>query len=370
MDLEAIQQLIIEEIAGTLTPEQQTHLRQIVADNEEAAALRAAMHEALPPEKVATIRAGLDMERPGEIIAGVKRRKRKVFLLKASGIAASILLLAAICWQLLLAPAIHPGKDRLPGNGKHIALQLANGKTIDLSTAGPRVRIDNITLNNANKKLSYATDESIPQLVTLYIPAGKDYNIVLSDGTEIMLNSATTLQFPSAFTGGAREVTIQGEAFLKVAKQAGKPFLVHLPGNTVQVLGTAFNVNTYDSARVKVALVNGSVRLTSGVDSVLLKPGYLAASNGQKMQVARFDAEEVLSWQQGIYNFYNTPFSEAAAVISRWYGIDFIIDDPALNKRLFTGVIDRNQPLQQFLDNMKATNGLQYEIRDESIHIR
>jgi len=370
MDLEAIQQMIIEEIAGTLTPEKHAHLQQIIAHSEEAARLRTAMHEALPPEKVSAIRAGLDMERPGEIITGVNRRKRKIFLLRASAIAASILLFAAVCWQLLWVAPAHSGKDGLPGNGKHIALQLANGKTIDLSTAGPQVKVDNITLNNTHKKLSYTTSENIPQLVTLYVPAGKNYNIVLSDGTEIMLNAATTLQFPSAFTGRAREVTIRGEAFLKVASQAGKPFLVHLPGNTVQVLGTTFNVNTYDTAQVKVALVNGSVRLTSHADSVLLKPGYQAASNGQTMQVTRFDAEEVLSWQQGIYNFYNTPFSEAAAVISRWYGIEFIIDDPALNRRLFTGVIDRNQPLQEFLENMKATNGLEYEIRGERIHIR
>lgn len=368
MDLEEIQQLIIEEIAGTITPEKRAYLAQVITEDEAVFALWKDMHQVLHPGKVEQVRASLDMDRPAEIIAGIGRRRKRSYMLRAAGIAAAILLVAAVSWKMFFQPAKN-GEVLLSSN-KHISLQLANGKTIDLSAAGRQVQVDNITLNNANKKLSYTTAEATPQLVTLRIPAGKDYNIVLSDGTEIMLNSATTLQFPSAFTGSTREVSIQGEAFLKVARQAGQPFLVHLPGNTVRVLGTDFNVNTYNTGDVKVSLVKGTVSISNAKDSVTLKPGYQAASNGDNMHVAPFEEEEVLSWQQGIFNFYNTPFSEAASVISRWYGIDFVIDDPALNQRRFTGVIDRNKPIRVFLEAMKATSGLQYYIEGETIHIK
>lgn len=368
MDLEEIQQLIIEEIAGTITPEKQAYLEQAIKEDEAAFALWQDMHQVLHPGKVAEVRASLDMERPEEIIAASKRRKRKSYILRAVGVAAAVLVITTVSWQVFFKPMQQ--EETLPSSNKHISLQLANGRTIDLSTAGQQVQVDNMTLNNANKKLSYTTAEATPQLITLRIPAGKDYNIVLSDGTEIMLNSATTLQFPSAFTGSTREVSIQGEAFLRVARQAGKPFLVHLPGNTVRVLGTDFNVNTYHTDDVKVSLVKGSVRISNAKDSVSLKPGYQVASNGNDMQVAPFDEEEVLSWKHGVYNFYNTPFSEAASVISRWYGIDFVIDDQALNNRRFTGVIDRNQPIHVFLNNMKATSGLHYYIEGETIHIK
>jgi ferric-dicitrate binding protein FerR (iron transport regulator) len=368
MDLEEIQQLIIEEIAGTITPEKQAYLEEILKKDKAAFALWQDMHQVLHPGKVEQVRTSLDMERPGEIIAAVQQRKRRSYILRAAGIAAGILLVAAVSWKVFLQPAKNE-EDMLAG-GKHIFLQLGNGKTIDLSTAGQQVQVDNITLKNANKKLSYTTTDAMPQLVTLRIPAGKDYNIVLSDGTEIMLNSATTLQFPSAFTGSTREVSIQGEAFLKVARQAGKPFLVHLPGNTVRVLGTDFNVNTYNPGSVKVSLVNGAVRISNAEDSITLKPGYQAASNGNDMEVKPFEEEDVLSWQQGIFNFYNTPFSEAASVISRWYGIDFVIDDPALNGRRFTGVINRNKPIHVFLEAMKATSGLHYYMEGETIHIK
>lgn len=368
MDLEEIQQLIIEEIAGTITPENQAYLEQIIAEDKAAFALWQDMHRVLHPGKVEDIRARLDMGKPGAIIASAQQRKRKSYIIKAASIAAAVLIVGAVSWQVFFKSL--QKEQAIPASNKHISLQLANGKTIDLSTAGQQVQVDNMTLKNANKKLSYTSAVAAAQLITLRIPAGKDYNIILSDGTEIMLNSATTLQFPSAFTGNTREVTIQGEAFLKVAKQAGKPFLVHLPGNTVRVLGTDFNVNTYNPEQIKVSLVKGAVRISSRENSVTLKPGYQAASSGKEMQVAPFDAEEVLSWQQGFYNFYNMPFSEAAAVISRWYGIDFVIDDPALNNRRFTGVIDRNKPVQVFLDNMKATSGLHYHIEGEVIHIK
>jgi len=368
MDLEEIQQLIIEEIAGTITPENQAYLEQIIKEDQTAFALWQDMHQVLHPGKVEEVNKGLDMDRPREIIAAFRQQKRRSYVLRIAGIAAAIVVVAAVSWQVFFKSA--KNEDVLLASNKHISLQLANGKTINLSAASQQVKVDNITLNNANKKLSYSAAEATPQLITLRIPAGKDYNIVLSDGTEIMLNSATTLQFPSAFTGSTREVSIQGEAFLRVARQADKPFLVHLPGNTVRVLGTDFNVNSYSPGNVKVSLVKGAVRVSNTKDSTTLKPGYEAASNGQGMQVTPFDEEEVLSWQQGVYNFYNTPFSEAASVISRWYGINFIIDDPALNNRRFTGVINRNKPLHVFLDNMKATSGLHYYIEGESIHIK
>jgi len=368
MDLEEIQQLIIEEIAGTITPENQAYLEQVIKEDKTAFALWQDMHQVLHPGKVEEVNKGLDMDRPREIIAASSQQKRRSYIFKAAGIAAAVLLAATVSWQLFLKP-VKNGEVLLTSN-KHISLQLANGKTINLSTASQQLKVDNITLNNTSKKLSYTTAETAPQLITLRIPAGKDYNIVLSDGTEIMLNSATTLQFPSAFTGSTREVSIQGEAFLKVARRAGKPFLVHLPGNTVRVLGTDFNVNSYNPENVKVSLVHGAVRISTGKDSLTLQPGYEAASNGREMRAAPFDEEEVLSWQQGIYNFYNTPFAAAAAVISRWYGIDFVVDDPALNSRRFTGTINRNKPIQVFLDNMKATSGLHYYLEGETIHIK
>lgn len=103
---------------------------------------------------------------------------------------------------------------------------------------------------------------------------------------------------------------------------------------------------------------------------MLLKPGYQVASNATGMQATAFDEEEVLSWRKGIYDFYNVPFSAAARVISRWYGVEFVIDNPALNNKQFTGVIDRNKPVKFFLDNMQATNGLKYSIEGEVIHIK
>ncbi len=372
MDLDEIQQLIIEEIAGTITPERRQLLHDILAENPVAFERWRDMHEVLPPQKVEEIEAGLQMERPQEIIDAQKRRERKIYFARAVSFAAAVIAIACTSWYYFIyTRQQQENTTLLAGNNKQIQLQLPGGQTVNLSdTSGQQMQVGQFSLQNNHKKLHYTSTAVTPHLITLNIPAGKDYTIVLSDGTEVMMNAASTLQFPSAFTGNTREVTIRGEAFLKVAQQAGKSFVVHLPGNTVQVLGTSFNVNTYDSSRVKIALVSGKVKVRGAKDSVVLKPGFEAASGVRGVQIAPFDADEVLSWQKGIYEFYNVPFSAAAGVISRWYGIELVIDDPAINNRPFTGTIDRNKPVKTFLDNMRATNGLSYYLQGETIHVK
>jgi ferric-dicitrate binding protein FerR (iron transport regulator) len=373
MDLDEIQQLIIEEITGTITPEKQQLLHTILAEDPAAFARWKDMHEVLHPGKVADIQAGLQMERPLEIIHAAQQKKRKLYFARVVSIAAVALVMLLSSWYFLLRDN-NSSKNiagTLAGNNKQIQLQLPGGKTVSLSdSSAEQMKIGHLFFQNNHKRLNYTSSDATPQLVTLNIPAGKDYTIVLSDGTEIMLNAASSLQFPSTFNSNRREVSITGEAFLKVAPKAGQPFLVHLPGHTIQVLGTEFNVNTYDQTQIKIALVKGAVKVKTGKDSLLLKPGYQVTSDRTGMQAALFDEDDVLSWRKGIYNFYNTPFSVAANVISRWYGIELIIDDPSIRNRPFTGVIDRNKPVKTFLDNMQATNGLNYDIQGETIHIK
>src|SRR5690606_32808342 len=98
---------------------------------------------------------------------------------------------------------------------------------------------------------------------TLTVPAGLDYKVHLPDGSEIWMNSTSQLQFPSEFSAATREISIKGEAYLNVAPNKEKPFIVHLPKSTVRVLGTEFNVNTYGLNTETVALVKGSVQLNT-----------------------------------------------------------------------------------------------------------
>jgi transmembrane sensor len=187
-----------------------------------------------------------------------------------------------------------------------------------------------------------------------------DYKITLSDSSEIWLNSVSSLSFPSTFAADKREISIRGEAYCRIAKHANQPFIIHLPGNTVQVTGTEFNVNTYSSSGVRVALVDGGVNLVSGATAasgpVTLKinPGFQAVSAAGKIEQAPFQADKVLGWRQGIYNFDGAALDEISEVLARWFGTRTQLDDPSLAHKKFAGALYKKRPLSSFLDNFKV----------------
>jgi transmembrane sensor len=243
-----------------------------------------------------------------------------------------------------------------------IQLKMADGKVINLSAAQGGINAGAAQLNNTNKTLTYSVNSgAVPnnEINSLIVPVGMDYKINLSDGTEVWLNAATQMKFPLAFTGNTREITINGEAFLKVAKNLKKPFIVHLPNTTVQVLGTEFNVNTYDSGVVKVALVKGSVNMHASTGDSKLVPGIEAiSSSGTPIKQQAFDSKIVLSWRNGLFYFEEASLTEISKVTPRWFGIEVVIDNPSLYRRRFTGVLNRNQPLSVFLEDLKAISNI------------
>ena len=256
-----------------------------------------------------------------------------------------------------------------------IELKLGTGETIDLSKQRGNITVGGIQFDNTGNALSFASGEH-PGSVghsTLTVPIGLDYKITLADGTEVWLNSATRLDFPVAFKGGTREITIDGEAYLNVAKDTQRPFIVHLPDSRVEVLGTEFNVNTYDPGVEKVALVSGAVRVeTPPVDGVVaslrILPGeQFTYTSRQPATVDTFDARDVLSWREGRYYFREATLEEISRVVPRWYGIKVSIDDPAILSRRFTGVIDRKQPIGVFLEDLNAISGIKGYVDSEGL---
>jgi ferric-dicitrate binding protein FerR (iron transport regulator) len=361
-----IHDLTLDEIAGLITDAEREYLYQVIAENEEAFTIWQSLHRTLGPQQLQEARESMRAAEPQEIIHAHKKHIRKKRFLKTAG-AAAILTILAGGWLFFLRSDHQPDTRPMAANPtKHIRLKLANGQTVDLSAAGQKIQLDEMTLTSANNTLQYSSNAPDGGQSELTVPAGKDYNIVLSDGTEIQLNSATTLRFPMRFSGRSREVSIDGEAYLKVAPKAGQPFIVHLPQGSVRVLGTSFNVNSYKAGTVKVALVDGAVSVKAGKDSTLLQPGFeIVAAQGKDIQVDSFDMDRVLSWRKGVYGFWETSLKEVCEVLPRWYGIDVVMDNEAVGKRSFTGAIDRKKPLSAFLTNISASDEMIHHYFDE-----
>lgn len=362
-DKEYLTQLVLFELSGKIQEEEKEALHKMIREDQEAAALYAQLQATLQPDVASTWG-------PEEVWEGIRRRKQQNILRGAIKAAAALLIVAAA--GMFFMNNRHLGKSApLAFNKSHIQLQLSGGEQVDLSNQQGQVKAGNVALNNHQQQLTFTNVSTRPQYATITVPAGKDYTVHLSDGSSIQLNAETELHFPLSFNSSAREVTIRGEAYMKIAPAAGQPFLVHLPGATVQVLGTEFSVNTYDSNKVSVALVQGAVKMNTAHDTALLKPGYAAViATGKELNTYKFDADDVLAWRQGLHLFNNASVEEVATLIHRFYGIPVKLDQASEHKTAFTGSIDRNKPVVNFLEGLKFSRYAEYHFdADSTLHL-
>jgi transmembrane sensor len=230
------------------------------------------------------------------------------------------------------------------------------------------VRKGQLALDNRDNTLHYqALPESATTINTVNVQVAMDYKVVLSDGSEIWLNSTSSISFPSKFAQNKREVTITGEAYCKIAKHPDQPFIIHLADDTVTVTGTEFNINTYTPHSIKVALVTGVVHFASPQSKVKLEPGLQAVAENGSITQAPFQAEKTLSWRQGLYQFEAADLDELSGVLQRWFGIQTQLDDPSLKQKKFTGALYKHKPISSFLDNFEVISHIDTYVDEKNV---
>lgn len=264
----------------------------------------------------------------------------------------------------LLFPLVNPGKpDRKTST---VQLQLPDGNTIDLSGPAKTIKLGNMTLQSTSTALSYQKDagpsKAAPGINILSVPMGRHYKVHLPDSTVIWLNAATELRFPAGFSGNRREITVKGEAYFIVAKKPGSPFVVNTPHSSIQVLGTSFNVNAYESGAERVALLEGALKINTAHEQIRVAPGEEAVyqpSNGS-IALRPFDSMKLLGWINGVYYFKDTPISEICQIFRRCYGIKIKIDNAGIANKRFTGVLSRKKPPLEFIQSLLDAAALDY----------
>lgn len=191
---------------------------------------------------------------------------------------------------------------------------------------------------------------------TLRTPRGGLFQITLSDGTRVWLNSASSLKYPVAFTGNERRVEFEGEGYFEVAKNSSQPFFVKLNNMEVQVLGTEFNIMAYeDEDAIRTSLLKGSVKVAANHHSMLIAPGQQASlpDGGRQFILSKPDMEEVLGWRNGQMSFSSAALPALMRQISRWYDVDIKYERGVPSGR-FNGLIDRNLRLSDVLDVLEV----------------
>jgi len=300
--------------------------------------------------------------------------------------AAAILLLTGSAWLWTqrnrqssppLSKQETPQKDLMPG-GNHAILTLAGGRQIILDSAANGLltqqgnsRIQKLT----NGQLAYqaspidksqpATNNQKPETFnTLSTPRGGQYQLTLPDNSRVWLNAASSITYPTAFTGKDRVVKITGEAYFEVTHNDRQPFRVQAGDQSIEDIGTSFNVNAYaDEPGVRTTLVAGKVKVTNGTAVRMLTPGQQAQSRGNDLEmVPHADLAQALAWKNGAFAFRDADLSTVMRQLARWYDIDVEYEGPVPTGH-FDGEIGRSLTLNQVLQGLANTR-IHYTIVD------
>ncbi|WP_343691282.1 FecR domain-containing protein [Chitinophaga sp.] len=358
-----IEQLMLEKLSGCISEEDDVHLNLVMEQHPELKTVFEELEQRMKEPVAQQYLVHLDEE-------ALWRQHKHKFTKRSSGrwmyaAAASVLLLAGSSIYFLQKPA-RIAQATVPTG---IVLQLANGQQIDLSDttkAGVlKVGTTEIHLSSKSAKYDAANASADMAINVLRVPAGKDYKLELADGTEVWMNAKSEIRFPMTFNGKTREVTVSGEAYFSIKQDPSHPFIVHAGDVSVDVLGTAFNVNTYTSASPRVALASGRVALKSNNSEqvVQLSPGYEAVYNQQTFSVDAFDRRNTLGWMEGKYYFRNATLKDIGEVINRWFDIEVVFENKSAERVDITGILTKQEGVADFLDNLQKTTGVRYELK-------
>lgn len=199
------------------------------------------------------------------------------------------------------------------------------------------------------------------------VPLGQMSNVVLPDGTTVLLNSGTTLVYDGKFQAGERTVSLEGEAFFDVTKDQEHPFVIKTDALDFKVYGTSFNIQAYpEDKMISTTLVEGSLGIMgkTGNEMVRLVPGENATflPDGQGLLVGKVDLEMYTSWKDGLVTFRNEKLKDIARKIERWYNVEIVIQDASLGEEIYLGSIMKNKPVDQILEVFSLTSSLKYRI--------
>lgn len=270
------------------------------------------------------------------------------------------------------APIVHLNEDVNPGSYK-ARLTLADGSTIILDSAkmGELARQGNTQIINKDGQLVYSGTGGEVLYNTVSTAKGETYSMTLADGSQIWLNSASSIHFPVVFTGDERRIEVTGEVYVKVAHDKVHPFIASANGMEVLALGTEFNINAYpDEAAMNATLIEGSVKVSKGGSVIMLQPGQQTkvGPNGGLSQAGAANLHEVTGWKDGLFYFDNAGLKTILRQFARWYDVEVVYEGP-VKERKFLVIVNRGSTLKSVLE-MLQDNDIVYRIEGKKLIVK
>lgn len=253
-----------------------------------------------------------------------------------------------------------------PGSGQPIYLEKEKRHEIMANTVF-RLKQERNVVN-----YTVADTTTLPsEIHTLKIPHGGEFQLCLSDGTHVYINSESEISYPAVFTGNERRITLSGEAYFQVARSTA-PFIVIVNNMEVKVLGTEFNLRAYtDENSVQATLVKGKVEVAANQDRMLLIPGEQAVlSAGRGLFKRTVDVTKTVAWKDGFVAFEDERLEDIMTKLSKWYNFEVFYESAALQDIRFTGNIDRYGDIRILLDKIEKLDVVRFAVRGHCITVK
>ncbi len=264
----------------------------------------------------------------------------------------------------------------LPGERKALIL-LSNGETVDISalpasfpyrTAGFTVKKDSGIISYTERQQPRTDDH------TIVIPRGGEYQVKLSDGTRVWLNSDSWLKIPVSFAENKRRVFLSGEAYFDVEKNDRQPFVVETDLGNIKVYGTEFNVKRYfGEGQLKATLVEGVIGFSNeDIAEVKLQPGYqLSLTEGKsEPTVEKVKIYNEIAWKDQRFCFENRTLESIARDMERWYDVEIVFEDPLLKQLQFSGSLSRYGEIETLLRFFEESADIAFAVDDHTITVK
>ena len=271
-----------------------------------------------------------------------------------------------------LDTAVIPGGIRIePGTTKAI-LVFNSGRQVELTDSSTfeqamgRFKSEEGKVEKSLKPVEYNK---------IIVPRGGEYNLVLADGTSVVINADSKLSIPDRFEGKERRVRLEGEALFHVVKDAEHPFVVEMEGGDVTVLGTVFNVSAYsEEVCIQTTLVEGSVAFRGkGMKEVrVIVPGEQVTYDVQtnSVEVEKVDTGIYTAWAEGKWIIEGKRLEDIMKQLARWYDVSVFYQNPEVKDLVFTGDLEKYSSCNVILDIISMTTSVEFELKDKMIIVK
>ena len=377
-----VSRLIVKDLQGCISPEEKVMLDKWLEESSENREIYHRVQGRVNREERQRIIRKLNKRAAWERVDRNTKKYRHPILRRCMKYAATIVLplfMVGVGFYLIRdKEEIHPVAEMVkisPGVTK-AELVLADGHKVVLGTEtiDSLVSEEGVNIVKDGNGVSYLGNKEEGDLAynIMRVPRGGEFKVRLQDGTLVYMNSETELKYPVRFVGKERRVYLSGEAYFEVQRDTTKPFIVVMNGNEVRVLGTEFNVRSYEDEKCQfTTLVAGKVLLTTHDHRCIeLLPNEQGIVDPQgDIRKEQVDVALYTAWKDGNFVFRKQSLEHIMEIVERWYDLKVTFEDEWCKQVSFSGNVERYDDFSKLAEMLEATGSVKFRIKNNEIYV-